>query len=57
VAPISRAVVEMTRDVEAKRAVAISRYQSLIGRLNIIVVERELLRARESDCDSFVARL
>jgi hypothetical protein len=57
VSAISRAVVEMTRDVEAKRAVKISRYSSMIRGLNVIVVERELLRAMDRDCDSFVARL
>jgi hypothetical protein len=56
VSVISRAVVEMTRDLEAKSAVAISRYSSLRRGLNFIVVERELLRARESDWDSFFLR-
>jgi hypothetical protein len=57
VSAISRAVMEMVRDVEAKRAVAISRYSSLIRGSNFIVVVRELLRAMESDWDSIVSRL
>jgi hypothetical protein len=54
---LSSSVVVMTMEVEVMRAVAISRYSSGRRGLNVIVVERELLRAMKSDCDSFVEKL
>jgi hypothetical protein len=50
-------VVVTTTEVEVTRADASSRYSSGKRGLNVIVVERELLRAMESDCDSFIEKL
>jgi hypothetical protein len=47
----------MTTEVEVTMADASSRYASAKRGLNIIVVERELLRAMESDCASSVEEL
>jgi hypothetical protein len=44
----------MTAEVEVMMAVASSRYSSAKRGLNVIMVERGLLRAMASDCDSFV---
>jgi hypothetical protein len=44
----------MTTEVESTMAVTSSKYSSAKRGVNVIVVERELLRAMASDCDSFV---
>jgi hypothetical protein len=47
----------MTTEVEVTMAVASLRYSSAKRGLNVIVVERELLKAMASDCDFFVEEL